>query len=185
MTMYYKQSCKDLKNDQKNETWKGLRKASSLWFFISQNFYQQSLRNKKVLQFLFQIFILFNPFQFGVPLLQPLKLSGKPLSILMFSGGIAMQHWAETGLILFSIFSVQVAVQFSSRNYEDLLPATETEHVRVSFTEFLKILRTIIFQYDFEGLLLKLNSRVNNRRGEDFDRCRFSHFSQSNHSWIM
>ena len=53
-----------------------------------------------------------------------------------------MQHWAEIGLILFSIFSVQVAVQFNARNYEDLLPATETEHVRVclsqNFSKFLE-----------------------------------------------
>ena len=43
-------------------------------------------------------------------------------------------------------------------------------------TEFSKILRIVIFEHDFEQLLLKLNSRLDNRRGKDFELCRFSHF---------
>ena len=37
-----------------------------------------------------------NPFQPSVALLYPLKTSEKPKGFLMFSGGIAMRHWAET-----------------------------------------------------------------------------------------
>ena len=60
-------------------------------------------------------------------------------------------------LTLFSIFSVQVAVQFNPRNYEDLLPATKNQHCRMFFPRNFPEFFEQFFEHDFEWLLLKLN----------------------------
>ena len=60
-------------------------------------------------------------------------------------------------LTLFSIFSVQVAVQFNPRNYKDLLPATKNQHCRMFFPRNFPEFFEQFFEHDFEWLLLKLN----------------------------
>ena len=67
-------------------------------------------------------------------------------------------------------------MQFSPRNYEDLLPATKTEDCRMCFLQNFPEFTEKLFENDFEWLLLELNYRLDNRRGEDFDFCRLSHF---------
>ena len=56
-------------------------------------------------------------------------------------------------LTLFSIFSVQVAVQFNPRNYEDLLPRTKTHHCRVFFLRNFPESSEQFFEIDFEWLV--------------------------------
>ena len=60
-------------------------------------------------------------------------------------------------LTLFSIFSVQVAVQFNPRNYKDLLPATKNQHCRMFFPRNFPEFSKQFFEHDFEWLILKLN----------------------------
>ena len=60
-------------------------------------------------------------------------------------------------LTLFSIFSVQVAVQFDPRNYKDLLPATKNQHGRMFFPRNFPEFSKQFFEHDFEWLILKLN----------------------------
>ena len=69
-------------------------------------------------------------------------------------------HKQKTPSISFSNFQIVDSifnVQFNPRNYENMLPATKTQHCGIFFPRNFPEFSEQFFQLEFEWLLLKLN----------------------------